>query len=678
MFTIGFRWEKSMFYLKTIRHLLNNINNTFEDELRTKYENQLLCIFASIIIFLVIPIYVLLSHFALHYEPFDIIINTSILFLIFVGFQILLRVKTRVNLASDIITIIYILWFFLSVFRMHHLFGPSIWTLACIMIVISLFRIKRKMRLWISVAVALVSIYGISNYKELANNLTPYFYIPQILMMIVLLLISSLFYWLNTDRHKKMNSQLKQMTAQKMNITTLYDEIAARETELNRKNELLLAYTEELEKVDAQLYEFAYYDQLTKLPNRKLFMEQVHQKVEKAKKNNNRFFLVFLDVDAFKKINDTMGHSVGDEYIKEAINRIKPLLKEDDILSRFGGDEFSLLICRNLTKEELSQELDQIRREFSKVIKIQNFEVRSTASFGVVIYPDDANNVTDLLKFADISMYKAKSMGKNYIQFFEESMKNEFFQKIEMESRLVLAFNNKEFFLVYQPQYSLDGKTIRGIEAFVRWNSPEMGIVEPLQFIPAAEEIGLILPLGELILREACKTFYSLKDKYDLETLTVNVSVVQLMDNNFVEIVKRILNETKLEAKYLEIDIKETVFIESFNQINHVLKELKKMGIRLALDDFGTGYLSLKYLKKLSVDSIKIDRSFINNINNKSFVDSIISIGRNLGVSVIAEGVEHEYQIEYLNNYKCDYAQGYYFNRPLDEKLLCSLLEKIK
>lgn len=309
-------------------------------------------------------------------------------------------------------------------------------------------------------------------------------------------------------------------------------------------------------------------------------------------------------------------------------------------------------------------------------------ELSISASLGISIYPQDGNDSVDLLKYADTAMYKAKDCGKNAVQFFCKEMKDEVLKKIEFENRLLSAIQNQEVFLVFQPQYRLGKKQLRGFETLVRWESPEFGLISPVNFIPVAEETGFIIQLGEWILNTACKKFKDIQDKYCVNlVVSVNISAVQIMDPSFVQMVKNVLEQTGLHGKYVEFEITESVFISSMEYVIRVLTELKETGIRIALDDFGTGYSSLNYIQKLPIDILKIDKTFIDSINHKDaknqIVGSIISLVHQMDISVIAEGVENETQLAYLEDHNCDCIQGFLWGKPLCEQDMNQLLQEI-
>jgi diguanylate cyclase (GGDEF)-like protein len=655
------------------------MNETFDEEKATEYENKIICRIASPLMFISSIAYFFLSYLALGEFRVEHIINSLSIFFIGICFEILFHIKRRVQFVTYGISFLFSVFFVLAVFRLYHILGPSVWTIGCFEIVLANSRIRKEMSIIVGTVVGLIMIYVVFNSRYFSFQMGINFYISQIVLIFVLFIQSVISHQISAKRFYKMANHIKMVTKQKQDITELYEELSRREEELYRKNQRLTDYTEELKLIDAKLYEYAYFDILTNLPNRKQFLEKLDKKIIQAQTENAIFYIVFIDVDSFKKINDTMGHDIGDEYIRQVSERMKSILHPADLLGRIGGDEFALIVDRKISEAELMKEIENIRDNFAIPIKINNLEIRSTASFGISVFPKDATTATDLLKYADMSMYKAKSLGKNNVQFFQKAMKEEFRQRAEMEAGLISGMKNKEFFLVYQPQYELNSRKIRGFEVLLRWNSPSMGIVEAGRFIRIAEEIGLIIPLGEWVLEEACRTFLNFKEEFGLlAPINVNISVVQLMDPNFVGVVQRVLQKTGMEPQYLELEITESVFIESFHQIISVMRELKNYGLRLSLDNFGIGYSSLNYLRSLPIDTIKIDRSFIRDLRTDElqFVGDIISIGHNLGVPVIAEGVEDDQQLAYLLAHACDYAQGYYFQQPMEAESLRRILKE--
>jgi len=427
----------------------------------------------------------------------------------------------------------------------------------------------------------------------------------------------------------------------------------------------------------------AYYDSLTGLPNRKMILETIEMQIESSKFNKTKFYVVYIDVDAFKKVNDTMGHHVGDDFLVFVAKNLKGLINKKDVLGRLGGDEFALIIRRDIEKSEVKAEVERIKNVFQIPFIIRNIEIILTASFGVSVYPEDGGNVGKLLKNADMSMYKAKDLGKNNIQFFDRVMLDAFMEDTRLENLLLKAMENKEFFLVFQPQYDSDVKKIRGFEALLRWNSKELGMISPIKFIPKAEETRFIIPLGNWVLRTACEKYKEFKKIYNEDfIMSVNISMIQLNEENFTIDVKKILEETKMNPSDLELEITESVATEIMDNVTSKLKELKKLGVRVALDDFGTGYSSLSHLKSLPIDILKIDKSFIDDINEEMqgvhIVKDIISLVHNLRIKIVVEGIEQTSQLNVLKKYGCDFVQGFLLSFPLNEKDVFEFLENIK
>ena len=362
------------------------------------------------------------------------------------------------------------------------------------------------------------------------------------------------------------------------------------------------------------------------------------------------------------------------------MQRLRSVLHPEDLLGRLGGDEFALIIQRQLKEEEMLFYLENIREILIEPFIIEDSKFLVSASFGVSMFPQDGNTATDIMKSADTAMYKAKEQGRNCIQFYSIQMKNEIIKRIEFENILREAVENNEFQLVYQPQYRLSPKHLRGIEVLTRWHSNKLGFVSPEQFIPVAEETRLIIPLGEWIIRTACTQSKYIFDNFQKDiVMSINISAVQIMDSSFVEMVNTIIVETGCNPNNIEFEITESVFISSMDYVIHILTELKNLGIRIALDDFGTGYSSLNYLQLLPIDTLKIDKSFVNSINQQQskrpIVGSIISLVHQMDISVVAEGVENETQLHYLKEQQCDFIQGFHWGKPLKEHELVNLLE---
>lgn len=426
---------------------------------------------------------------------------------------------------------------------------------------------------------------------------------------------------------------------------------------------------------------YAYYDTLTDLPNRRLFIEQLETAIASAKRHRTKFTLMFLDLDRFKYVNDTYGHHIGDELLCQASTRIKQCVRESDVVAkvtsesdtrvaRLAGDEFTVLLDGADRVEEVAEIADRLNQAFSQPFVINEKPLYVTVSIGITMFPNDGHNVQTLLQHADVAMYHAKESGRSNYQFFSESMNNYLKRRLETESELHTALQQNQFELHYQPQYESQTKSITGFEALLRWRHPIKGLLAPDQFIDIAESCGLILPIGEWVLMEACQQVRS----WQLSTgcafrIAVNLSAMQFNQSYLPERVRKTLEKTELPAATLELEITETAMLKDMAETIALLFALKKTGILLAIDDFGTGYSSMSYLKNFPIDTLKIDKSFIDEIvfNRKdaAIAQTIVQLAENLEIKTIAEGVETEEQADLLSTMGCHEFQGFYFSKPL-------------
>lgn len=464
------------------------------------------------------------------------------------------------------------------------------------------------------------------------------------------------------------------------------DEISVLAKSFNDMSENLLSSNEQIKYL-------AYHDDLTGLPNRLMFQEYVAQGVAFASRNNEKFAVLFLDLDDFKRVNDTLGHDAGDVLLKEASDRILNCLRNSDyiaksnsdmsnIAARIGGDEFCLFL-HNIPDTFIPGKVaKRIIDALSQAITIDNNECFVSASIGVSVYPDDATVPDDLIKYADVAMYHAKSEGKNNFQYYTNAMNSAMLERIALENNLRTAINENQLFLNYQPQIDLLTGEIYGVEALVRWNCPIRGLVQPSEFISIAEESGLIIDLGEWVLRKACQQAkdWHVGDGVNLK-VSVNVSAVQLLKVDFPKLVSDVLSESGLDPYFLNIEITETTIMQDMDHVSKALNNIRDLGVLISLDDFGTGYSSLNYLHHFPIDVLKIDRGFVSDIFNQksnkgAIVIAIIAMSHALGLKVVAEGVETEQQYNKLVEWNCDYIQGFYLYRPLPceeiKKLLLS------
>lgn len=456
-----------------------------------------------------------------------------------------------------------------------------------------------------------------------------------------------------------------------------------REKETSRQNTLLMDYNRAMKENEERLYRLNHYDTLTGLPNRVKIIDRMELLISLLSHKRMPFALVYVDLDNFKQINDTMGHHVGDLMLQTVAARLKNMVHDDDMLGRWGGDEFALLIQRQMKEEEILTYVESVRDSLSEMFTVEDSEYKISASFGISLFPSDGLTATDLMKCAETAMYKAKEYGKNMVQFYRKEMKDDILRRIKYESKLLSSISNEELYLVYQPQYDTRTKELRGFEALTRWKSPKFGEVSPVEFIPVAEDVGFIVPLGEWVLEAACRKVSNIRQKYDWDiTMSVNISAVQLMSPSFVQSVKRILSKTQCDPKNLEFEVTESVMVSSVEYVVKVLHELRSMGIAVALDDFGTGYSSLNYLNMLPIKVLKLDKVFIDDMAVKDtqrlMVGSIIGLVHQMDMKVVAEGVDDPVQLELLEKYNCDYIQGYIWGRPLTDSEVSSLLIGIR
>ncbi len=499
--------------------------------------------------------------------------------------------------------------------------------------------------------------------------------LPGIVTYLGSIVISTVIFYYK----KGLYENFKVLTEQKEEITALYEEITASQEKLRQKNEQLTKYNNVMKENEKKLEKMAYYDALTGLPNRKMIIKKLEMLIRHFGRKNKGFSLVYIDIDNFKEVNDLMGHQIGDMILQASGERWKSKLYKRDMLGRFGGDEFAVLIRRELSREDLLEYVKSMKDALEDVFKYNMKEFNVNASFGVAIYPNDGDNTEDLLKHADMALVSAKNSGKNGIDFYCSEMQKSMLERVRLEDGLKSAITNDELYVVFQPQYYCDNRRIRGFEALARWRSSSLGAVSPAQFIPIAEETGLIIDIGEWIFSTVLEKFRKIQSAGMPDyILTINISVVQIIQPSFIKMVKKALEETGFDSRYLEFEITESVFISYPEKVIDTLNQLKEMGIRIALDDFGTGYASLKYLQLLPIDTLKIDRTFVSRIgeleSGDHIVGTIIELAHNLKILVVAEGVENTKQLNFLKAQKCDCMQGFLLSRPLEDDQFTQLI----
>jgi diguanylate cyclase (GGDEF)-like protein/PAS domain S-box-containing protein len=423
----------------------------------------------------------------------------------------------------------------------------------------------------------------------------------------------------------------------------------------------------------------AQHDSLTDLPNRVLFNDRLSGAMSLAHRYQRQLAVLFLDVDRFKHINDSLGHMIGDRLLQSIGKRLLGCVRASDTVSRQGGDEFVILLPEVTHARDATMCADKILRVLRLPHRIDQYDLHVTASIGIVTYPDDGTDVDTLMKHADFAMYHAKENGRDNRQFFKRDLNMRALERQSLENGLRCALEREEFTLHYQPILNLQTGAIVGVEALLRWLHPQFGPVPPADFIPIAEESGLIVPIGRWVLAEACHQAQAWQDiGLAPMRIRINISAVELRANDFVEFIGLLLAETGLESRFLELELTETFLMRDSTSTSAVLHALKAIGLHLALDDFGTGYSSLNHLKRFPIDTLKIDRSFVHGIatnsDDASIVGAMISMGNHLHMRVVAEGVETREQLVFLQDHDCPFGQGYYFSRPVSARECTQLL----
>jgi len=427
---------------------------------------------------------------------------------------------------------------------------------------------------------------------------------------------------------------------------------------------------ENYNKIEETINRLQCYDILTDLPNRKFFINTLKIEIVKAKDNKVKIAILFIDIDNFKEINDTLGHDYGDELLKKVATLFKTFIREGDLVSKVGGDEFFVLMNNIEDYDQISSLCERLQSLLNCEISIKDKHVYTSASIGITVFPDDGNETSILLKNVDTAMYSAKYNGKGKYSFFNKSMRDVVVRYVEIEKGLRDALKNNELEIYYQPQIDIINNKIKGFEALLRWNSSELGRICPTEFIPVAEQSGLLIPMGDWIIKKVCLQNNIWKSKgYMYDTIAINLSAIQIENHKFEETLKKLIAETKIDPKFVELEITESILMKNFDNNVKLLTGIRALGVNIALDDFGTGYSSLSYLKQLPINTLKIDKSFIDNIvtneREKAIVDGIIQLAQKIDLDVIAEGAESKEQIGLLKKMGCNQIQSYYFSKPL-------------
>lgn len=507
------------------------------------------------------------------------------------------------------------------------------------------------------------------------SGILDYLFLNRYFLSIILLLsLLVCFLLLYIKRiNAKRNAQLNSLSE----ITKAYNELEASGEELRQQYDEILENYEQSQKAEKKLIYLAYHDMLTGLPNRTSLLENANKHFSSHQDRINS--LLFIDIDNFKYINDLIGHASADQLICKVSDRLTSLLKKDCYLYRSSGDEFIIILQNISGKDDAEVFAAHILAGFKEKFIISDSILQVSLSIGIAIHPTQGHDVEELLKFADNALYQAKGLGKNNYVVYDNLMKETFSERLIIEKHLNTALDKNEFELYYQPQLDLNENRIRGFEALLRWKSPELGFISPLTFIKIAEETRLIIPLGFWVMRCACAFLKDVHSKgYINLTISINISVLQIQQDDFINLVMDTLEFYGLNPCSVELEITETVLMESYDAIGPKLECLKKNGVRIALDDFGQGYSSFSNLRQLPISTIKIDKSFIDDIidsEENSLAEHIVRMGRRMGMCVVAEGVESQEQMQYLKKHECDMIQGYFFSRPVPRDEAMKLIE---
>lgn len=437
----------------------------------------------------------------------------------------------------------------------------------------------------------------------------------------------------------------------------------------------------EVKETAARVTHLTNYDTLTNIPNRNLMQTLTTSAMKEAESLQEIVAIIFLDIDKFKRVNDIVGHTGGDELLCEVANRLLSSVRRQDTVSRLGGDEFVIMMTGLKQRDEIHAVLRRVLMRLNKAFRIRRHEISITASLGISFYPLDGKDVHTLMRNADIAMHYAKENGGNRYEIFTMEMNNQIMERLLLESNLRNALSNQECFLVYQPQVSLKTGKIIGVEALLRWKHPHLGLVPPSKFIPIAEESGIIVSIGEWVFHTACREMKHLYDRFGqyLE-VAINLSAIQFRQLNLLEMIQNILYETQFPPEFIKVELTESMVMDNIEQTITTLRALKAMNIKISIDDFGTGYSSLNYLKRFPIDQLKIDQSFVREIRTENqeevISEAIIALAHSMHLVVIAEGVETAQQLAFLRKRHCDEIQGYLYSKPLSYDELVEFMHK--
>lgn len=622
--------------------VLEDIKHSLNAKEYQKNFDTLFCMFMSpILIFCAISI-PLFGYFVLKRPTQDLVLEVLVMFILAVAFEVLLRAKIKQIIRHHLVSLFYSVTFLFAVVRFYPLVGPALWTFAFVQIILSLSQNSQTMLTYSAITIIIAGLYVSFPLAQTNFTMNTYYTFTQFVLFTFLYIVAKIVYTININHMKKLDEQLM----------LLRSEMAERKIAEDKNTYL------------------AMYDQLTGLPNRTLFCDRLKQAIEFSARNKLEIYLLFIDIDSFKLINDTLGHSYGDELLIKIGERLSGVLRGSDAVCRVSGDEFLIMLLDVKDGNHLFKITERILDRIGTPFIINQNHVSVSCSIGISKFPDNGTDAETLIKYSDIAMYKAKQDGKNRFVLYSEDLEQMRRDEREIVDALQSALVHDEFRLYYQPQVNANTKEVIGFEALIRWEHPARGFLGAGEIIPAAEKSGLIVPIGEWVLRTACRQNKAWQDAgMKPVPIAVNTSINQITSTNLYDLVKSTLLETGLEAKYLELEITETILAKETEDINSNLTKLRKLGVKIAIDDFGTGYSSIQYIKAFTIDRIKIPMDFIHGINNnikdESIITVILGLAESLGVDVVAEGVETENQLTFLMERLCNNIQGYFFCKPM-------------
>ena len=614
------------------------------------YENIMISRYASSLLLAAAVANFCFRFFSLSQGVMDSLWDSLAFILLGAAFHTVVRIGREdrwITRAEGVLSFVSLLYYTV---RFYPLLGPAVWIAVFIQLILAMIRITKEMYYGVCAAALLSNIYIILQlHRGGSFDMPVVYYIVHIVLFVLMLIITAGVHKVNIDRYHNLEEEYEDLMQTKQEISALNEEITASHEETKY---------------------LAYHDNLTGLPNRLLLYEQTDHAITLAKRSDTMIAVMFLDLDGFKMINDTLGHTVGDRLLVEVSRRLRHTVRESDVVARIGGDEFIIMIEGIDEVDMIHYMAEKILKSYDKPFILQHQEWFVSTSIGIAVYPADGITAVDLVKNADIAMYKAKENGKNQYVLCSPQIKDMVLETMRLNNDLYLALDNHELELYYQPQICSSTGQIVGMEALIRWNHREFGLISPAKFIPIAEQSGLILPIGEWVLLTACSQNKTWQDAgYPPVRMSVNLSIKQLRNPNFICQIEGVLEKTGLDPRYLELEIKEGYAIKDQDDISRTLKDLKAMGILIAIDDFGIAYSTLTYLKVVPADIIKIDRTFIQGIKksrtDEAITKSIITLAKNMGLHVIAEGVETMHQRDFLTEEMCDEQQGFYFSKPM-------------